>query len=278
MKEYQCNICLSPCNFNRKFTEFLALSDTECEIFSCENCRTSFLLGDIPENIYDDEYFSVSGSEYSYEGQSSANRTHYKNISKRLVELSRSRRLLADVGCGLGHFMVEASREFQEVVGFDGFVDPERFVFDVKKLYICDLDHIRFMPGNYDVITLNHSLEHVSEPINLLRQSFKGLRDGGVLYVEVPYQFYSFYDKVNNFISPKKIPDFLSFHHKTFFNPASLVMALENEGFQVISLSTFLPKRGFGRYVGVKGKLLYLFLLFSSFFNKGDYISVFAKK
>jgi SAM-dependent methyltransferase len=236
------------------------------------------LIGNVPGNIYDHDYFSVSGSEYSYEDQSSANKLHYKEISERLVELSGSRRLLADVGCGLGHFMVEASHQFQQVDGFDGFVDPEKFVFDVKRLQLCDLDRVKFTSCNYDAITLNHSLEHVDEPVNLLKQSFNALREDGVIYVEVPYQFHSFYDKICNLFNPKRTPDFLSFHHKTFFTPSSLVLALENVGFQVVSITTFLPARGLGRHAGIKGKVLYIFLLFSSFFSRGDYISVFAKR
>lgn len=278
MKFYNCKICSGGCQYNKRFTEFLALGSTQCRVFSCRRCNTGFLVGDVPHNIYSDEYFSVSGDEYSYEDQSASNAEHYRSISKNLASLSDGDGAIADIGCGLGHFMVIASVYFQKVDGFDGFIDPTKFVASRDQLTLCDLDGLELDENKYDSIALNHSLEHVNEPIKLLAQVFKGLRKGGVAYIEVPYQFGSFYDKVNFVMNPKKFPDFLSFHHKTFFNPSSLVFALKKEGFKILKVSTFLPERGADRFRGIKGKLLYLFLCFSSVFKRADYIAVYAKK
>lgn len=273
-----CKLCGNSCEYNSKFTRFLALQDTPCQVYSCRNCKTAFLVGDIPQDIYEEGYFSNLGTEYSYEQQSRSNFNHYRDISKKLAALSKGRETLADVGCGLGHFMFVASRDFKEVQGFDGFVDPEKFVCEPEHLVICDIDHVTFKRSFYDAITLNHSLEHVDDPIYILKQVHAGLKDDGVLYVEVPLQFYSFYDRLKGLLKPKSSPDFLSFHHKTFFSPSSLIYALEKEGFKVLEFTTFLPRRGLGRFRGIRGVFLYLFLAVSSAFNRGDYISVFAKK
>lgn len=278
MTEVKCKICSSYCYYNKHFTRFLALSDTQCEVFSCMHCKTGFLVGDPPSDIYSSQYFSDIGSEYSYEQQSLANCEHYRSISKKLVDLANSRQSIADLGCGLGHFIAEAAQEFASVEGYDGFVDPDKFSTDVNQLTICDIEKVVLAEDSYDAVTLNHSLEHVDDPIRVLENSFKGLKNGGVIYVEVPYQFYSFYDRIKMIAMPKMAPDFLSFHHKTFFNPSSLRLTLEQVGFEVIVVSTFLPKRGLGRYKGIRGKLLYIFLWVSSLFKKGDYISIFAKK
>lgn len=278
MEQVECKICSSVCKFNKNFTKFLALSETQCKVFSCENCKTSFLVGLVPHNIYSDEYFSVSGGEYSYEDQSANNCFHYRDICKKLSVLSENKEIIADVGCGLGHFMVEASSDFRCVEGYDGFADPEKFVANKDQLNVCDLDNFEISECRYDAISFNHSLEHVNDPVCLISQAFNGLKKGGVLYVEVPYQFHSFYDKLVSLLRPKKAPDFLSFHHRTFFTPLSLTLALQKEGFEIIRLTTFLPLRGSSRFRGLKGKLLYSFLWLSSIFDKGDYISVYAKK
>jgi SAM-dependent methyltransferase len=40
--------------------------------------------------------------------------------------------------------------------------------------------------GSFDLVILHHVLEHVAEPLGLLRQLARSLRDGGVLFISVP--------------------------------------------------------------------------------------------
>ena len=40
--------------------------------------------------------------------------------------------------------------------------------------------------GSFDLVILHHVLEHVVEPLDLLRQAARSLRDGGVLFLSVP--------------------------------------------------------------------------------------------
>ncbi|QFS87785.1 MULTISPECIES: class I SAM-dependent methyltransferase [unclassified Marinobacter] len=273
-----CKICGGRCKENQNFTRFLALGETNCRVLTCENCKTSFLVGEPPNNLYNHEYFSVAGADYDYEKQSRSNSDHYQDIIEKLVSYGAGSASLVDIGCGMGHFVRQASASFEEVLAVDGHVDPSCFVGDRSQLSVEDIDRIEITPEKFDAITLNHSLEHVDDPVRLLEQAREGLRPGGVLYVEVPFQFGSFYDRVAAILSPKQAPDFLSFHHKTFFCPRSLELALENTGFEVLELRTFLPKRGVGRFRGLRGRLRFVFLWGASLVNRADYIAVFARR
>jgi len=278
MSRFECKICGNRCFKNRNFTRFLALGETNCSVATCERCHTGFLCGDPPDNLYDDAYFTVSTDQYDYEKQSVANEEHYGEILEKLIQHSVGSERLVDVGCGMGHFVRQASRYFDEAIGIDGHVDFSHFVGCFEQLRIENIEGLRIGNSEFDAITLNHSLEHVEDPVTLLENSFSALRPGGVLYVEVPFQYGSLYDKISTILNPKRSPDFLSFHHKTFFYPKSLEFAIEKCGFQVLELKTFLPKRGAGRFDGLRGKLLYAFLLFSSFIKRADYIAIFAQR
>ena len=98
---------------------------------------------------------------------------------------SKTGRLL-DVGCGNGHFISRMRSFGWTVSGIDP--DPAAVSFGAKQ----DL-HIRTgMVGDlpeterYDVITLSHVVEHVSDPVALLRECAKRLEPTGRLILATP--------------------------------------------------------------------------------------------
>lgn len=72
----------------------------------------------------------------------------------------------------------------------------ERHVFEVSDaLPVAGVRRIAdegaLVPGSYDLVLLNHVLEHLAEPVELLRRTARLLRPGsGILYVEVPLERY----------------------------------------------------------------------------------------
>lgn len=71
-------------------------------------------------------------------------------------------------------------------------VDASRFV-DVQ--YICDLDTQGlsiFSDNSFDFVILNHVIEHVANPINVLRELFRVTRWGGFVVISAPDKNYTF--------------------------------------------------------------------------------------
>jgi SAM-dependent methyltransferase len=100
---------------------------------------------------------------------------------------SPHRRLL-DVGCGGGQFLVLMRHLGWEVAGIDP--DPaavqvarERFGLEVT---VGTLEQYRFADESFDVITMNHVIEHVLDPIGVLSECRRILRPGGRLIVATP--------------------------------------------------------------------------------------------
>ena len=81
----------------------------------------------------------------------------------------------------------------------------------------------------FDFITLSHVLEHVYDPVELLRSCYGLLNDGGVLWLETPNiesMGYAYYKSSWRGLEPPR--------HITLFNIKSLSKVMLKAGFQMI--------------------------------------------
>jgi len=122
-------------------------------------------------------------------------------VSQRLHEVEKVRggdqkpgRVL-DVGCGEGFALAEFQRRGWEIEGIDHSVEGLRtmnpdILNNVEQGNVFKLLESRMHNGNtYDVVWLNNVLEHVTEPLDLLKSLRKLIADEGVLVVTVPNDF-----------------------------------------------------------------------------------------
>lgn len=94
---------------------------------------------------------------------------------------------LLDIGCGNGAFLAQARAAGWEVVG----VDPDPTAVEVARSHGLDvrqggvevLDPAR---DRFDGITLSHVIEHVHDPLNVLRHCHALLKPGGWIWIETP--------------------------------------------------------------------------------------------
>jgi 2-polyprenyl-3-methyl-5-hydroxy-6-metoxy-1,4-benzoquinol methylase len=95
---------------------------------------------------------------------------------------------LLDVGCGNGAFLAKMKGLGWEAVGVE--VDEKaasvaKTEFDVD-VFMGTLEAACFADESFDVITLNHVIEHVGDPIELLGRCRKLLRKGGRVVATTP--------------------------------------------------------------------------------------------
>lgn len=101
---------------------------------------------------------------------------------------AENRGRLLDVGCGNGFFLNQMRRLGWDVEG----VEPDGRAASVArtkfglKVFQGSLEEAKFPYECFDAITMNHVIEHVLDPIGLLRECRRVLRPGGKLVVMTP--------------------------------------------------------------------------------------------
>jgi SAM-dependent methyltransferase len=140
---------------------------------------------------------------------------------------------LLDVGCGNGAFLDRARRAGWDAMG----VDPDPVAVQAARCRGLNVQRggIECLDAGtppFDVITLNHVIEHVHDPVALLRGCRSLLRPGGRLWLQTPNleaQGHRLYGRHWRHLDPPR--------HLVLFTPTSLRRALGQAGFeQVVDL------------------------------------------
>lgn len=153
----------------------------------------------------------------------------WRRGGRRKLPLHGAGRLL-DFGCGGGRFLERMHRLGWKVTGLDispAAVQRVRHQLGLPAL-VGSLPHPDLQPASFDTITMWHSLEHVHDPREVLRQAYFLLAPGGQLIVAVPniesLAFHWFRRAWYGLDLPR---------HLTHFAPTTLRWMLERTGFHV---------------------------------------------
>src|SRR5262249_42694154 len=95
---------------------------------------------------------------------------------------------LLDFGCGSGVFLEMMQKEGWDVTGLDVSEKVAERVSDRLEAPVLygTLPHPELKPASFDAITMWHALEHVHNPLCVLRAAKKLLAPGGQLHIAVP--------------------------------------------------------------------------------------------
>jgi SAM-dependent methyltransferase len=209
-------------------------------IVECRTCGLSYVN---PRNfaVEDDSYFR--GAYLStIEEQGSLNpgiKALYSQILGDLETYLRPSRLL-DVGCAMGHFMVEARNRGWDVSGVEcspyaSEYGRNRWGLAVRQA--CNLSDAALSANQFDACVLIEVAEHLPHPKATFSEVFRVLKPGGILYVTTP-NFASFRSLLQREEWKPVIPS----GHLYYFTADSLMKLLTGIGYaDPIDLS--LPAR-----------------------------------
>ena len=110
--------------------------------------------------------------------------------------------------------------------GGDGGIQP---VLNFAEIHTYDVGECLPSLGFYDVVQCMHVLEHVGNPLATIREAFDCCTTGGLLYVEVPYEFTSVENYVNG-----RLP--VIDEHINKFSIESVRAMLESLGGNILSV------------------------------------------
>jgi len=126
-----------------------------------------------------------------------------------------------EVGCGNGNLMLLLRESGFGVTGIDLSVTAQSE--GRKKGLNIFSDTESFVPGQFDLLILNHVIEHVMNPAEFILKFLPYLKDDGIIYVEVPsIEFLaSGCDSAYNNLYP---------NHIYHFSPNGIVNMMESMG------------------------------------------------
>jgi SAM-dependent methyltransferase len=138
---------------------------------------------------------------------------------------------ILEIGCSAGGLLVCFQEEGASVVGYD--FDQHYLDYGRKKNAQLDLrqggiENLENVAERFDVVILNHVLEHLADPKKAIRTIFKLLKEDGVLYLSVP----GFRNSQYYFSPSKSILG--SFHIAHLFHFSSGALLSIMEGFELI--------------------------------------------
>lgn len=159
-----------------------------------------------------------------------------RQIARLLRQPTEKLRLL-DVGCSSGAFLASAKKLGCEVQGVEpaarAAASARALGLDVFNGLLADA---KFDGGRFDAVTLFEVIEHLTAPIDLLKEIHRVLRPGGVLLIgtgnAASWTVQALGARWDYFSIDRHGG------HISFFNPDSMRLAAQHSGFDVACLET----------------------------------------
>lgn len=190
----------------------------------------------VRESILQSSYgYKISGSNHMV-GLIFSRIGPLKEIAGSCVRWLEAREMgrLLDVGCGNGSFLISMKQLGWKVEGveLDGkavSIARERGL----EVFHGSLGEAKFSNNHFDAITMNHVIEHVPDPVELLKECRRVLKPRGKLMVATPNIKSLGHLVFNEDWRGLEVP-----RHITLFSPQALRTCAERAGMNVESLRT----------------------------------------
>jgi len=225
MKSKEINRCI--CAETNSTVLFTAESYSVC---SCISCGQVYVKG-IDLNVIKDKY---NEKDYFAERNDYINRWEefsylFQKIVDKIIKFKPQGRLL-DVGCSVGIFLDVALKNGFDVKGVEVSTWASEFArqkgFDVMT---GGLIEAAYPEKSFDVVVLNHVLEHLPKPVEILLEVKRILKDDGLLVIGVP-NFGSYMASIKKGKWASLQPD----QHIWQFTHESLLRVLMKSGFSEV--------------------------------------------
>jgi 2-polyprenyl-3-methyl-5-hydroxy-6-metoxy-1,4-benzoquinol methylase len=203
-------------------------------------------LGRLPSvsETYTQEYYGRADKKFvgCFEGLSHQPPVLLRDAESRAAKLAakegRSPCVL-DVGCGRGYLLKRLKKAGWLCAGIDIPGSPIPSNDSDLDCRTGDASKLPWSDGKFDLVVINHVLEHLEDPWLACLEAARVLKIGGVLYVCVP-NFASLQRRLfGPYWFPLEIP-----RHLFHFTPASLFAVVSSAGFYPQRTSTWSLTQG----------------------------------
>ncbi|WP_169391288.1 class I SAM-dependent methyltransferase [Stappia stellulata] len=240
--ETECRICAGK---NRRVVSGVGRGSKPLTTVICTGCGLVH-SHPIPTKEELDRFYTVDyrkAYKSTYEPKLKHTYRYAPGAYQRVAEIARhaspEQTRFLDIGSGSGEFLYMARKAGFKVTGIEpntGYADYTRRVLGLP-VQNCTYETAALDPDGYDIINLNHVLEHLPDPLASLRVINSLLRESGLLSVAVPDIQHTNHAPWTRF----------HFAHIYNFNHETLKAMLLKAGFEIIpegsASTTFLARK-----------------------------------
>jgi predicted Zn finger-like uncharacterized protein len=210
----------------------------EGRLLRCSACGQ--LVSQISETAYRASMQAFDSPEFDRPSPAEVERrrgTAARRLTRigKLLDTTATRLKLLDVGCSRGDFVAAAADLGLHAEG----VEPAAHIAEGARragrtVHTGQLEEQRFPAHSFDAVTLFEVIEHLKEPIALLRECHRILRPGGVLLLSTGNGESWTADAMKGRWDYFQIERDAG--HVSFFNPRSITLLARRTGFSVARL------------------------------------------
>lgn len=210
------------------------------------------------------------------------NESLFRNIFKTRFYLTQkfvsNPKTVLDIGCSNGVFL-DLYKE-SETWGVEPSLNAKIAAAKDHKILKTTFEKAELPKNYFDLVIMNHTLEHMDNPLGVLKKAFSLLKKEGVLFIDVPNAG-GLGAKILGKYWPYRLPD----EHKHQFTKESLSRLFRKSGFKIL---TFKSRSGIFEYANPflelkRPRFLFDVLtspyaLIATLLNAGDSMSLIGKK
>jgi SAM-dependent methyltransferase len=234
-----CKICQSKVK-PKVLGKATLVGDSQFDFVACPACGAGYLS---PTPSYEQlqELYGPQNFGSDWYKQRGRGRAFAK-----LVLSKKAPGKLLDVGCGLGFFLEGIQKHSKwDVYGVEIAAKAAVFARDKLGLDVHqgELADVRYPDDFFDYIQLHNVLEHVRDPMTLLKECRRILKSDGILDLRVPNGLVDRLDLLRFYRSQGEAP-FSKSGHLFFFPKKTLLWMFDETGWKIERSRTYGIRRG----------------------------------
>jgi 2-polyprenyl-3-methyl-5-hydroxy-6-metoxy-1,4-benzoquinol methylase len=199
-------------------------------LMRCGSCRLVFhnqFTNESELREYYDDYYDGENLAFS-----EITDTRFRDLLRSFESYRQSNHIL-DVGCGSGHFLKVAIevgwKAYGTEIASSAFEQLSRLGINS---FCGKLESASYATGSFDVVYCSEVIEHLVDPVTLLREIGRIIRPEGLLYLTTPN-----FDSLSRRLLGSKWR-VIGKEHICYFTPRSLARAIREAGFRRIAVRT----------------------------------------
>ena len=167
------------------------------------------------------------------------------------TKISRGR--LLDIGCGYGFFLQEMKYRGWKIEGIEISEIGRQYARDKWDIHVFSqpLENVGLEADSFDVVTLFYVIEHVNDPLGLLKEVKRILKPDGLIFLRWPHS-----TPIVRILGPfsKKLDLYHTPYHLYDFSPMTMEKMLTFCGFreiETIIAGNTRPSKRFNRWASI---------------------------